>query len=81
MICCANIGLEILFWASEDINYRSDITDTFDIKLAALLSHKSQVEFLNTPEGEKRLRARYRSFAEGEDFDMAETFHRVQIRR
>jgi LmbE family N-acetylglucosaminyl deacetylase len=72
---------EILFWASEDINHRSDITDTFDIKLAALRRHKSQVGYLNNPEGEKRLRDRYRSFAEGEDFELAEAFHRVQIFR
>jgi len=72
---------EILFWASEDINHRSDITDTFDIKLAALRCHKSQVGYLDNPEGEKRLRERYRSFAEGEDFELAEAFHRVQIFR
>ena len=72
---------EILFWAAEDTNYRSDISKTFDTKLAALLCHKSQVTFLNTPKGEERLRERYRSFAEGEDFDMAEAFHRVQILR
>jgi LmbE family N-acetylglucosaminyl deacetylase len=34
---------EMLFWASEDINYLSDITDTFDLKLAALRCHESQV--------------------------------------
>ncbi len=72
---------EILVWASEDINYRSDITNTFDIKLTALRCHKSQVGFLNTPEGEKRLKERYGSLAEGEDFDMAEAFHQVQILR
>jgi LmbE family N-acetylglucosaminyl deacetylase len=72
---------EILFWASEDINHRSDITDTFDIKLAALRCHKSQVGYLDNPEGEKRLRERYRSLAEGEDFELAEAFHRVQIFR
>jgi LmbE family N-acetylglucosaminyl deacetylase len=72
---------EILFWASEDINYRSDITDTFEIKLAALRCHKSQVGHLNNPGWEKRLKERYRSFAEGEDFELAEAFHRVQIFR
>jgi LmbE family N-acetylglucosaminyl deacetylase len=72
---------EILFWASEDINHRSDITDTFDIKLAALRCHKSQVGYLDNPEGEKRLKERYRSLAEGEEFELAEAFHRVQIFR
>jgi len=72
---------EMLFWASEDINYRSDITDTFDIKLAALRCHKSQTAHLQTPEGEEMMRERYRSMAEGEAFELAEAFHRVQILR
>ncbi|MBW2061999.1 MAG: PIG-L family deacetylase [Deltaproteobacteria bacterium] len=70
---------EILFWGAEDINFRSDITETFDLKIAALRCHKSQVAFLDTPEGRARLRQRYQDLAEGEDFKMAEAFHRVQI--
>jgi LmbE family N-acetylglucosaminyl deacetylase len=35
---------EMLFWASENINYLSDITATFDLKLAALRCHESQVK-------------------------------------
>ncbi|MFC1933281.1 PIG-L deacetylase family protein, partial [Chloroflexota bacterium] len=34
---------EILLWGGEDINYRSNITDTYDIKMAALHCHRSQV--------------------------------------
>ena len=34
---------EVLLWASEEPNYRSDITDTFDVKIAALRCHKSQL--------------------------------------
>jgi len=70
---------QMLFWASEDINYLSDISDTFETKLAALRCHKSQVGFLDSPERVKMLRERYQSFAEGEDFELAEAFHRILI--
>ena len=72
---------ELLFWASEDINYRSDITHTFDIKFAALRCHESQVGHLDMEDFEKRLRQRYQSFAEGENFELAEAFHQVEITR
>jgi LmbE family N-acetylglucosaminyl deacetylase len=70
---------EILFWASEDLNYRSDITDTFDIKVAALRCHKSQVGQNPSQEVEKWLRQRHQTMAEGEDFELAEAFHRVEV--
>ena len=35
---------ELLFWASEDINYRVDITDTFEQKISALYCHESQIK-------------------------------------
>ncbi len=68
---------EVLLWATEDPNYRSDITDTFEIKMAALRCHKSQVGG-NWAEMEKRLRERAKTMAEGEDFKLAEAFHRVE---
>ncbi|MFC1979844.1 PIG-L deacetylase family protein [Chloroflexota bacterium] len=71
---------EVLLWGSEDTNYRSDITDTFDIKIAALHCHKSQVDNNLPPDWEERLRHWYRSMAEGEDFELAEAFHREEIR-
>ncbi len=71
---------ELFFWAtSDDINYYSDITSTFDIKLAALRCHKSQVgNRLSTGLG-KMLRQRARSMAEGKGFELAEGFHREEI--
>jgi len=71
---------EVLLWASEDPNYRSDITDTFDIKLAALRCHKSQIEDNLRPDMGKWLRKRAKEMAEGEDFELAEAFHREEIR-
>lgn len=70
---------EILLWASEDVNYRSDITATFHLKLAALRCHKSQVGHIPPEELEEWLRQRHKTLAEGEDFQLAEAFHRVDI--
>ena len=70
---------EVLLWASEDPNCRYDITDTFDTKIAALRCHKSQVEDNLPPDWEDRLRQWFRSMAEGEDFELAEAFHRAEV--
>jgi len=70
---------EVWFWASEDINYRSDITDTFQLKLQALRCHKSQIKESFASEMEKWLCQRAKDMAEGEDFKLAEGFHRVEI--
>jgi LmbE family N-acetylglucosaminyl deacetylase len=70
---------EVLLWASEDPNYRSDITDTFDMKVAALRCHQSQIGRVPSPELEKWLRKRQEEMAEGEDFELAEAFHREEI--
>ncbi len=70
---------EILFWAAEDINYKVDITETFSIKLAALQCHESQVRELGIPDLESWLRQRCEAMAEGEPYELAEGFHRVEI--
>ncbi len=70
---------EILFWAAEDINYKVDITPTFPMKLAALRCHASQVRELPFPDLESWLRQRCEAMAEGEPFELAEGFHRVEI--
>ncbi len=71
---------EVLLWAAlEDINYRLDITNTFDIKLAALRCHKSQVGDNLSPDIENWLKQRAKKMAEGQDFKLAEAFHRVEV--
>ncbi len=70
---------EIWFWASEDVNHRFDITQTFNLKLKALRSHKSQIKETFEAEMEKWLYERARSMAEGEKFKLAEGFHRAEI--
>jgi LmbE family N-acetylglucosaminyl deacetylase len=70
---------EVLLWGTEDVNHRSDITETFYVKLTALRCHKSQVGHIPPQELEERLRERHRLFAQGEDFQLAEAFHQVEI--
>ncbi len=67
---------EVLTWGSDDPNYYSDITGTFELKIAALKCHRSQVG--ERPDLAERLRARYRAMAEGQPFELAEAFHRVE---
>jgi LmbE family N-acetylglucosaminyl deacetylase len=70
---------EILLWGAEDANYRSNITDTFDIKIAALRCHKSQISDNPSTGLEERMRERHKMLAQGEDYELAEAFHRVEI--
>lgn len=70
---------EMWFWASEDINCRVDVTDTFSLKLDALRCHESQIREFRIPQIEDWLRQRCRDMAEGEDFELAEAFHRVEV--
>ena len=72
---------EVWLWAPEDrdINFRSDITRTFDLKLKALRCHKSQIKESFSSEMEKWLCTRAKNIAEGEKFKLAEGFHRVEI--
>lgn len=70
---------EILLWASEDPSYYSDITDTFETKLAALQCHKSQVGGHHFPAIEQWLRQRAEDAASDQDFELAEAFHRAEI--
>jgi len=71
---------EVLLWGSEEPNYRSNITDTFATKIAALRCHKSQVGDSASPDLEERLRERARMMAQGEGYELAEAFHRLEIR-
>ncbi len=71
--------IEVLLWASEEPNYSSDITDTFDIKMAALACHKSQVGDHINQEMEERLRQMGHTQAEGEEFELDEAFYRAEM--
>ncbi len=72
---------QVWMWASEDsdINFRSDITETFELKIKALRCHKSQIKQQFLPEMEKWLCTRAKDMAEGEKFKLAEGFHQVEV--
>jgi len=70
---------EVLLWASEDPNFRIDITAYFDVKFSALKCHQSQVGGSKLPRVKKWLKDRAIVMAEGENFELAEAFHRVEI--
>jgi LmbE family N-acetylglucosaminyl deacetylase len=69
---------EMWFWSSDDPNFRSDITDTIDLKLEALACHKSQFDV--GKEMKDRLTGMAKMSAKGEKFQYAEAFHRVELR-
>lgn len=72
---------KVWLWAPDepDINFRSDITSTFEQKLQALRCHKSQIKEPFASEMEKWLCTRAQDMAKGEDFKLAEAFHQVEI--
>ncbi|MBI2853273.1 MAG: PIG-L family deacetylase [Chloroflexi bacterium] len=74
---------EILLWGAEteDTNYYSDITNTFDLKIAALRCHKSQLGDSQSPEFAERMKRRAESMAEGTGFELVESFHRIELVR
>ncbi|MFP4082227.1 MAG: PIG-L deacetylase family protein [Candidatus Aminicenantes bacterium] len=72
---------EVWLWACEekDINFRSDITSSFDLKVKALYCHQSQIKKTFAAEMERWLCQRAKDMAGGEKFKLAEGFHRVEI--
>ena len=70
---------QVLFWAAEDINYRSDITATYHRKIAALRCHKSQMKAYDASDPFGWLKKRCRDMAMGESYELAEGFHKVEL--
>lgn len=70
---------ELYFFGTEDINHYSDITETFDTKLAALKCHASQMRELKTDDLDSLMRKRYHNLAKGSGYELAEAFHHVKL--
>ncbi len=70
---------EVLFFGAEDINFYSDIATTFDLKLAALSCHQSQVRHLGDGNLGGWLKKRCRLLAKGSEYELAEAFHRIEL--
>ncbi|RJQ39158.1 MAG: PIG-L family deacetylase [Dehalococcoidia bacterium] len=67
---------EVWLWAGDETNHHTDITDTFDIKIAALRCHQSQ----NLTKAEAWLRDWAVAEAEGTGFKLAEGFYRAEAK-
>lgn len=74
---------EVLLWGAEaeDTNYYSDIADTFDLKVAALRCHKTQLGNSQSPEFLERMKGRAKSQAQGTGYELVESFHRIELAR
>ncbi len=70
---------EVLLFHSDSPNIQFDITKMFDLKLAALRCHKSQVGNRDWHDLEKMLRAWAMEMAKGTDYELAEAFHRIEM--
>jgi len=72
---------EIWLWGSTEPNHWTDITTTFDVKLAALRCHKSQLDShsFDVSQMEEWLRQRHTDMAEGKGYQLAEAFYRQEI--
>ena len=69
---------EVLTWGAEQPDYFIDITDTYEIKMAALRCHHSQVGNM-PPEWEQRLKTRYQTAPRELGYLWSEAFHRTEI--
>jgi LmbE family N-acetylglucosaminyl deacetylase len=69
---------EMWFWGTDDPNFCSDVTATLEKKLVALACHQSQLDV--TPQMRERMTGMARMNAKGEKFELAEAFHRVEMR-
>ncbi len=72
---------EVLTWGTEDPNYWTDITDTFEMKIKALHCHVSQVGTREASQLYSWLKERATTVAKGQGFQLAEEFHRLEIIR
>ncbi len=69
---------EIWLWQTAAPNFRSDVSDTWDLKLKAVKCHQSQVGVL-AQGWEERTYQRAVQAAQGEKFKAAEPFYKVDV--
>ena len=70
---------EVLLWQTSDPNYKVDISDTFETKMAAFRCHKSQIGDPVEPEFADRILESAKKIAEGESYELGEVFHRQEV--
>lgn len=69
---------EVMLFNADKPNYKVDITETFSLKIDALMCHKSQVGE-DRSKVETRLLTWAQESAKDESFDLAEVFHRIEM--
>jgi len=69
---------ELLFWGVEQPNHFSDVTATFESKVAALRCHKSQVSHF-PPGWEDAYRNILSGYGKDRGYELAEAFYRVVL--
>ena len=69
---------EVYLWGSEELDTYIDVSETFDIKMAALSCHASQVGQYIEAFGE-RIKARAEKTGQGDGVPLAEAFRRIEI--
>jgi LmbE family N-acetylglucosaminyl deacetylase len=70
---------EVWTWGTDDPNYWTDITETFDTKVEALRCHKSQVGGRDSDGFSEWIKQRATSVAKGRGFKYGEEFHRTEV--
>jgi LmbE family N-acetylglucosaminyl deacetylase len=72
---------EVLTWGTDDPNYWTDISETFDTKIEALHKHVSQVGSRDGLQLYRWLKDRAEQNGKVKGFALAEEFHRLEILR
>jgi LmbE family N-acetylglucosaminyl deacetylase len=70
---------EILLWQAAAANYRSDISETYELKMAACRCHQSQIGPQGNPEFYERLVETARTAGKAENYKWAEAFYRIEV--
>ena len=71
----------VLFWAPDAPDTFSDIGDTIDLKIRALMCHQSQISSHRHGDVGEFVRERARQAAEGSDYEFAEAFRKIEFHR
>jgi LmbE family N-acetylglucosaminyl deacetylase len=70
---------KVLLWQTAEPNYRCDITDTYDLKMAAVNCLQSQIGPQGNPEFLPQLLTMAREGAKGENYAYGEAFHQIEV--
>ena len=70
----------VLFWGTEQADTRIDITDVLDIKIKALMAHRSQMRGRSDQEIEDFVKERAKEASADEGYAYAEAFRKVTFR-